>query len=205
MFWYEEEVRSLERKVQSTKSGTQQVVFYGSSSVRMWDTLEQDFPGVYPTNLGFGGSTLAACAWFFERIVVPAKPVALIFYAGDNDLGDSRHPEEVFLFFCTLLTKVRQHFPTIPFTFISIKPSPARWNIVDRIQFTNSLIAKELGKNPKNHYIDIFNPMLNTHGLPRRELFAADGLHLSPEGYRVWQKELSQQQEQIFNDFLKPA
>ncbi|MEO6149861.1 MAG: hypothetical protein ABIP28_06855 [Mucilaginibacter sp.] len=26
------------------------------------------------------------------------QPERLIFYAGDNDLGDGRHPEEVFIF-----------------------------------------------------------------------------------------------------------
>ncbi len=53
-----------------------------------------------PINLGFGGSTLAACAWFFDPIVAPVShPQTLILYAGDNDLGDGRHPEEVLFFF----------------------------------------------------------------------------------------------------------
>ena len=128
MFWYEDEVYSLEKKLKAASPATPQVVFYGSSSIRLWDTLPQDFPDVATLNLGFGGATLAACAWFFERLVVPAQPKALVFYAGDNDLGDERHPEEVYLFFCALLEKVRRQFPAIPFTFLSIKPSLARWS-----------------------------------------------------------------------------
>ena len=34
------------------------VLFIGSSSIRFWDTLAQDFPGVPVINRGFGGSEL---------------------------------------------------------------------------------------------------------------------------------------------------
>jgi len=62
--------------------------------------LYKDFEEYMPINLGFGGSTLAACAWFFDPIVAPViHPQTLILYAGDNDLGDGRHPEEVLFFF----------------------------------------------------------------------------------------------------------
>ena len=47
------------------------------------------------SNQAFGGSTLEACAWFFERLVVPCYPRALVCYAGDNDLGDGRTPDQV--------------------------------------------------------------------------------------------------------------
>jgi lysophospholipase L1-like esterase len=205
MFWYEEEVRSLEKKVKSELTIPPKAVFYGSSTIRLWDTLAQDFPDIPTLNLGFGGSTLAACAWYFERIVVPAQPNALIFYAGDNDLGNERHPEEVYLFFCTLLEKLRLHFPSIPFTFISIKPSPARWYMADRIRFTNDLIATELAQLPNNHYLDVYTHMLGADGLPRKELFAPDGLHLSPEGYQVWQEVLIQAHTRIFNHSINSS
>ncbi len=191
MFWYENEVRSLEKKVRKEVHTAGKVVFYGSSSIRLWDTLAHDFPGMPVLNLGFGGSTLAACAWFFERLVVPAQPGGLVFYAGDNDLGDERHPEEVYLFFCALLDDIRHHFPSLPFTFLSIKPSPARWHIADRIRFTNEIIARKLHQVPGCHYVDMFAPMLNAQGKPRRELFNEDGLHLSRAGYQLWQQVLT--------------
>ena len=102
MHWYDNEVQQLETKIRQQPPADNRVVFYGSSSIRLWKTLADDFPEQNTLNLGFGGSTLAACAWFFERLVLPAKPKAIVFYAGDNDLGDSRLPEEVFLFFRAL-------------------------------------------------------------------------------------------------------
>ncbi|GAB2555497.1 GDSL-type esterase/lipase family protein [Spirosoma aerophilum] len=197
MVWYEADIRALEDKLAATPSVTKRVVFYGSSSVRMWTTLAQDFPESNPLNLGFGGSTLAACAWFFERLIVPIAPQSILFYAGDNDLGDGRHPEEVYLFFCAFADKMSQLLPGVPLTFLSIKVSPARWNIAPQIQTANRLIREELAKRPGYGYVDMTTPLLGADGKPRREFFESDGLHLNPAGYRAWRQAL-QQQSSIF-------
>jgi len=83
-------------------------LFYGSSSIRLWESLYNDFATYKPVNLGFGGSTLAACVWFFDRLMMPLNPKRLVVYAGDNDLSDGRNPEEVFIFFEQLVVKARQ-------------------------------------------------------------------------------------------------
>ena len=35
-------------------------------------------------------------------------------------------------------------------------------------------------------YVDVATPMLGADGEPRPELFIADGLHMSAEGYALW-------------------
>lgn len=202
MVWYEAEVRQLEDKLRMLPSSTDKVVFYGSSSMRLWSTLAQDFPEVNMLNLGFGGSTLAACAWFFERLLVPVTPQAVILYAGDNDLGEGRHPEEVYLFFCALAGKMRQYLPDVPLTFLSIKVSPTRYGIADKIYLANELIKNEVRKNPDYQYVDMTTPLLHNDGQPRQELFETDGLHLNPTGYLTWKQTL--QHAQIFNNLLIP-
>lgn len=202
MVWYEAEVRQLEDKLITLPSTTDRVVFYGSSSMRLWTTLAQDFPEIKTLNLGFGGSTLAACAWFFERLLVPAAPQSVILYAGDNDLGDGRHPEEVYLFFCAFAEKMSKLLPGVPLTFLSIKLSPSRWNIADKIRLTNELIKNEIQKDTDFQYVDMTTPLLGNNGQPRQELFEKDGLHLNPEGYRAWRKTLLE--AQIFNNLLIP-
>ncbi|RAJ95536.1 lysophospholipase L1-like esterase [Larkinella arboricola] len=192
MTWYEEEVQQLEKKIQSTPDLAGRTVFYGSSTIRLWTTLERDFPDKNVLNIGFGGSTLAACDWFFERLVLPTQPRSLIFYAGDNDLGDGRLSEEVFLFFSELVRKMQQHLPDVPFTFVSIKPSPARWHIIDRIRLANDLIRQKIDELPTYHYVDVFTSMLDSKGHPRWDLFEKDGLHLSSKGYALWQQILLQ-------------
>jgi len=186
MFWYEDEIKGLEAAGRQTgyKAAT---IFYGSSTIRLWESLQIDFPDLQPVNLGFGGSTLAACVWFFYRVMQGYKPKRLVVYAGDNDLGDGRHPEEIFIFFQQLAAVVKQHFGDIPCYFISLKPSISRWNLADQFKFTNSLIEREIsGHLPAWQYIDVFAAMLNAEGQPGRDLFLDDGLHLSPRGYEVW-------------------
>lgn len=198
MIWYEDEVRLLENKLTALPPTDNRVVFYGSSSVRLWQTVAQDFPQRNILNLGFGGSTLAACGWFFERLVVPAQPASVMFYAGDNDLGDGRHPEEVLLFFVAVMHKMHQHLPGIPLTFLSVKVSPARWNLHNDIHRTNELIAAETANWPNCYFVDMTTPLLDTQsGTPKRSYFEADGLHLSPAGYAAWRDTLLPKQMQI--------
>ena len=197
MVWYEADVREVENRIAAVAEAKNRVVFYGSSSIRLWKTLAQDFPESKTLNLGFGGSTLAACAWFFERLIVPVAPQSLVFYAGDNDLGDGRHPQEVYLFFCAFAEKMSRLLPNVRWYFLSIKVSPARWGIARQIQETNKLIRDELVNLPNCQYIDMTTPLLAADGKPRREFFESDGLHLNPVGYQAWQQAL-QQQAQIF-------
>jgi lysophospholipase L1-like esterase len=189
MNWYEDEVGPLEKKLRNSPSDS--VIFYGSSTVRLWPDLAQDFPDVKPINAGFGGSTLAACAWFFERLIVPANPRTIVLYAGDNDLGDNRHPEEVYLSFCALAAKIQRDLPATDVTFVSIKPSPSRWHIVDQIRTANRYIADEIKRLPRFSFVDLTAVMLTPDGKPRRELYQPDGLHMNPDGYVLWRRELT--------------
>ena len=186
MYWYEDEVKHLENE-NLNRGFAPETIFYGSSSIRMWETLNIDFPGIKPVNLGFGGSTLAACVWFFERIMAPYQPQRLIIYAGDNDLGDGRHPEEVFIFFQQLAVKVSKRFGDIPCYYVSLKPSISRFNLIAQYKYTNTLISEEIGSYHNSwRFIDVFSRMIDVAGKPIKENYADDGLHLSAMGYQLW-------------------
>ncbi|PWJ60246.1 lysophospholipase L1-like esterase [Dyadobacter jejuensis] len=188
MVWYEEEVKRIEG-LQETFDYLPETVFYGSSSITLWSSLYTDMASLKPINLGFGGSTLAACSWYFQRVIEPVKSMQrLVLYAGDNDLGDGRNPEEVYLFYSQLIYHLREKFGDIPCYFISIKPSFQRWEIIGRIKTANRLIRQETTKDPHQHFIDIYPDMLNDQGVPSRKLFEPDGLHISAEGYVIWKK-----------------
>jgi lysophospholipase L1-like esterase len=180
--WYEEEVAALEATWRVHAPLRDGIVFYGSSSIRLWITLEEDFPGLGVVNAGFGGSTLAACAHFCPRLVLPHRPRGVIVYAGDNDLGDGRSPEDVLASWSGLM----EHLEGVRVAFLSVKPSPARWSLMEQIEQANALIRLEVERRPQGFYIDIVGAMLDEDGRPRKELYAEDGLHLSPAGYRLW-------------------
>ena len=189
MQWYEQEVQEAEQqRLKCTYDP--ETIFYGSSTIRLWKSLCNDFKEYKPVNLGFGGSTLAACVWFFERLVAPlTQAKKIIVYAGDNDLGDGRHPEEVYIFYCQFINTLRTYFKTIPLYFVSIKPSIDRADILDKIIYTNQLIAAEINKSSGSEtYINVFDKMITGNGEPMHHLFEADGLHLNKKGYALWKE-----------------
>lgn len=197
MFWYHPDLERLEHTVEEL-TYEPKLVFYGSSTFTLWDELETIFEDYSPINLGFGGSTLAACTWFFDRIFKNIKnPDAIIIYAGDNDLGEGRHPEEVILFFENLLKKIREKYGDIKFTFISIKPSIARKHIQSSIHYTNMCIKKLIDKDKNAFYVDIFNDFLDKNGNANHKYFEEDGLHFNDIGYKLLTKSL-QKNNQIF-------
>ncbi len=186
MYWYEEEVQQLERSHLGGRADPG-IIFYGSSSIRLWNNLKGDFAERKATNLGFGGSTLAACVWFFDRIMMNYHPQAIVVYAGDNDLGDGRNPEEIFIFFQQLIVHANLKFGKLPCYFISLKPSLSRWHIADQFRYTNNLIESEIIKiNDNWTFIDVFKKMLDRNGNPDPIYYDHDGLHLSDQGYRLW-------------------
>lgn len=202
MFWYHEDLERLEREIASLEQDPK-MIFYGSSSFTLWNDLTEIFKEYKPINLGFGGSTLAACTWFFDRVFENIKkPEAIVVYAGDNDLGDNRHPEEVVLFFENLLAKIREKYGNIPCTFISIKPSISRWYLSDSIRYTNSNIKELCLKDENFHFVNIYEDMLDANGYPDGKYFVEDGLHLSEKGYKLWAQKMKEKKE-IFPEKIK--
>jgi lysophospholipase L1-like esterase len=200
MHWYEPEVAALEQRHKQGEVPRAPAVFYGSSSIRAWDTLAHDVGDTRVVNVGFGGSTLQACAHYFERLVVPLRPSSLVVYAGDNDLGDGRRPVEVMQSFRTLLAKVLRDLGGVPFGFIAIKPSPARVSLLAQIREVNEAVRHEIASHPSVYFVDVFEPMLSAHGRPRAELFLEDGLHLSRAGYELWTAVLRPFHHRIFTE-----
>lgn len=134
--------------------------------------------------MGFGGSTLEACDYFFSRLITPLKPRSLLLYAGDNDLGDGQSAEQILGWFRSLTNKIESSLGPIPFGFVSLKPSPARYSLLARIRDLNQLIFAEIKLRPYAFYVDVFTAMLDENGKPRRLYFLEDGLHRNHQGYR---------------------
>lgn len=198
MEWYEAEVAELVRRHGKDPAARGRVIFYGSSSVRLWSTLEEDFPELAPLNLGFGGSTLAACVHFAARLLGDLQPARLVVYAGENDIGDGVAPSIVAGDMTRLLHTLTELWGGLPpSVFISLKPSPARWGLDESIRACNALLEAEVGRHPEARWVNLYPAMLDADGRPEVDLYAADGLHLSRAGYRLWTREIRQQAGEV--------
>jgi lysophospholipase L1-like esterase len=161
------------------------VVFVGSSSIRLWD-LKKSFPDVPALNRGFGGSQIPDSVTHAELLVIRHKPQIVIFYAGDNDIAAGRTPQQVFDDYRAFVSKVHAALPATRIAFIAIKPSIQRWALVDKVRAANALVREYAAADDRLGFVDVDGPMLGWDDKPRKELFVADGLHMTPKGYDVW-------------------
>lgn len=162
------------------------VLFVGSSSIAAWKNLSESFPSIKVINRGFGGSEIADSTYYLDRIVTPYQPRGIVLYAGDNDLFYGKTPQQVANDYQEFVTRCRAKLPQTWIAFVSIKPSGARWHLIERIRAANDLIRNYTSQVRGLIYLDIFTPMLGTDGMPRQELFVSDKLHMSAEGYLLW-------------------
>jgi len=182
---WEKTIAALEQQDKDKPPPKNGIVFVGSSSIRLWD-LKKSFPDLDVVNHGFGGSQIADSVHFASRLVTKHAPRMVVFYAGDNDIGFGKTPEQVAADFQAFVRAVRKDLPKSKVIFLSIKPSLLRWNLWDRMQKANALIEAECKKHDRLIYVNVAKPMLGDDGKPRKELFLADGLHLNAKGYAVW-------------------
>jgi lysophospholipase L1-like esterase len=162
------------------------VLFVGSSSIRMWTNLRSSFPRIKVINRGFGGSRLEDVNYYFDKIVTPYNPKTIVLYAGENDIADGIAPEKVVEYYRNFAAMVRQKLPKTDILFVSLKPSPSRWQIVDKLKQANALIKAEIEKDQRAKFVDVFTPMLDEKGKPKPEIFREDNLHMNEKGYAIW-------------------
>ena len=164
------------------------VLFIGSSSFTKWKDVNEYFPGYPIVNRAFGASTLLDLIRYSYDIIIPYQPKQILIYCGENDLAysDTVTENEVVKRFKTLYGIIRLNLPNTIIDYVSIKASPKRLNIKDKVIETNKEIAKFLKKEKNAGFIDVYYPMVDTSGNYRDELFVEDHLHMNAKGYAIW-------------------
>lgn len=190
---FEREIERLEANIFDPPPGP--IVFYGSSSFRLWKSLEQDFRSYEVLNCGFGGACIADCVTFAPRLILPLKPSAVVLYAGDNDLALGISAEQAFDSFCQLFHILRDGADSSqkPFiAFVSVKACPARMRFLASIQRYNALVREFISQQPGCDFIDLYSDLLGPDKKPLIKLFRNDQLHLSTDGYQILRRDIAQ-------------
>ncbi len=188
---FESEIRAFADEDRAFPPPKGALLCVGSSSIRMWhSTIREDLAPSTVIPRGFGGSTMLDLLYYASRIVVPYEPRAILVYEGDNDIAEGVSPETIRLLFDALVLKVRSALPETRIYLLSIKPSPARWHLWDRMKEANRLLRSACDADERLCFIDVAARMLDEKGNPRAELFLEDGLHLNGAGYALWRDEV---------------
>ena len=162
------------------------VLFVGSSSIRLWSTAV-DFPDLPVINRGFGGSQIPDVLHYLDDVALKYRPAVVVLYAGDNDINSGRTPEQVLDDYRTFVGRIRAARADTRVVYIPIKPSIARWKLWPTMARANELVREYSDTDAALFYADVATPMLPADGsAPPADLFVADGLHLSADGYAIW-------------------
>ena len=124
---WEKEIAAFEAQDRKRFPKPGGIVFVGSSTIRIWKSLERDFPGFGTLNRGFGGSQLPDSTHFAPRILLRYQPRQIVLFAGTNDINAKRTPRQVAEGFSDFVLTVRQLLPRTRLSFIELTSSPSRW------------------------------------------------------------------------------
>ncbi len=182
---WEKEVAAYEAADRQSPPPKRGILFIGSSTIRLWKTLAEDFPNHKVINRGFGGTEIVDSTHFADRLIFPHEPKQIVLRAGGNDIHNGRTPREVAHDFAEFVRVVHAKLPNTEILYIALSPAPARWGEIDKARELNRLIRTMALDMPRVGFIDDFDIVFDSKGNARLELFVKDRLHFSPEGYKL--------------------
>lgn len=184
--------RDIEALAAQPATDAHPIVFVGSSSIRLWDTLARDFAPLPVRNCGFGGSRIFDTTWWLDRLVTPFDPSVVVVFAGTNDIaGDApRSGAWVAERFDELVLRLRALGCDAPVCYLAITPTPSRQQHQAIVQDANARIAARCAEDPSLEFVDTASGLLDADGNPDPRWFRADRLHLDADGYAHWAKVL---------------
>lgn len=165
------------------------ILLIGSSSFTFWQDVQDYFPDKDIINRGFGGSTLVDLIYAYKTTVPIYMPKQIVVYCGENDLAfdDSLSSCELLARFKVLYNMIRFDFgDQVVVSYVSMKPSPARKQLMKRFEEGNKLIKDFIGEQEMVNYIDLYPHLLKENGEPDEGLYLDDLLHNNEKGYQVW-------------------
>lgn len=162
------------------------IVFTGSSSIRLWPDLNQDFPGLPVVNRGFGGSVANDLIVYFETVITRHEPKLVVVYTGGNDLHEKLSVDEALGDYTLFLKMVHDRFPQTRVILTSVKIAPSRALEIPSVHALNVRLQAWCTGKDWLRYIDCTSYLADPQGQPMISFYREDQLHLSAAGYAQW-------------------
>ncbi len=183
---FEREIRVFRKRDMLNMPEEGGVLFIGSSSIRMWNTVYMDFPELEVIHRGFGGSVSEDALKYMEYIVLPYNPSVIVYYEGDNDIPYGLSYEEIISNMKNFIDLARKNNPGIKIYMISPKPSLARMHLWTKYKELHSRMKSLVAEYSYVFFVDVSSPMFSSDGSLREEIFVEDGVHMNEAGYIIW-------------------
>ncbi|MEX2512807.1 MAG: GDSL-type esterase/lipase family protein [Cyclobacteriaceae bacterium] len=164
------------------------VLFTGSSTIRMWKCLQEDFPQHKIVNAGFGGSQASDLLHYTDELILDYSPTKVFIYEGDNDLSAGKSIQKIIETLKLIVTQIHLEHPNTEIILISAKPSVARWELADKYRALNQEMKSYSLLTEKVRYANLWTVMLDDNRAPMKDIFLEDNLHMNQKGYTIWAK-----------------
>ncbi len=198
----------IERFVQADRASPPPpggLLLAGDSDIRLWDRRSADslLPGGAVVNRGFGGARTWETVLYFPQTVLPARPRAIVYCAGDNDMSALKAdaPANIVAMFRLFLQLVGRHLPDCRRVFfLAVHLTPRTMHKAAWIDQANRQLRRLCDGSPVAEFVD-YLPLLDDPAAPgrlRAECFADDQLHFSAQFYRELSDLLRPRVAQVF-------
>lgn len=187
---WEADIEKFEQNDISKSYPSDAIMFTGSSSIRLWSTINKDMLPYNVIQRGYGGAKLSDFVVYADRLIYPHPCQAIVIFIANDIAGNDndKSPLEVSRLFRKTLYIIRRKYVDTPVFWISITPTPARWHVWPEIKEADEMIRKICENHRNTYYINTEKAFLSPSGLPKNELFGADRLHLNDDGYVLWSR-----------------
>lgn len=175
---------------------TGKVMLYGSSFFAHWgyerakEQLANATGGKLEIlNHGFGGATLDELLYFYPKLVTPYAPAAIVIRSGYNDIAKGLSVEEAVFLLQRLVGWLRSDYPEAPVFLLGVFDA----RIMDETTHEvfsryNEAMAQFAAETENVSILDINDffyecPQDRGNLCKIRDVFVADGLHLTDSAY----------------------
>ncbi len=182
------EIEGLKARDTEEEHPDEAVLFIGSSSIRLWGSIEADMAPYHPIQRGYGGARFSDLAVFAEDLIAAHRFRGVVVFVANDVTGRDDDPEagQVAQWFRMVAEVALRHQPEAMVFCVEVTPTPSRWHAWHAIREVNTALRAVCEGDPRLHYVATASRFLDGQGEPRAEYFVSDRLHLNESGYAVW-------------------
>ncbi|WP_017298621.1 GDSL-type esterase/lipase family protein [Nodosilinea nodulosa] len=179
---------AAEAATMARRQGQANLAVMVGDSLALWLPVDELPPDQLWLNQSISGETTAH---MLRRLhyFAGTRPQTIHIMAGINDLKNGVPEAEVVDNLYRMMVRLKQQHPQAQLVVYSILPTRINALSSDRIQRVNQRLAA-LTSHQGATFVDLNPSFSDSQGLLRLDL-TTDGLHLSPEGYTLWETALA--------------
>lgn len=192
---YAADVEELAAKAAADPRKDIDVLFFGSSSIRLWNGLEEMMTPLSVVNRGYGGATVRDILVNYDKLMAHYNPKAFVVFC-DNDICGNEVDltvSGVLDHYRLLFNRLDQDYPGVPVFFLSWKYSGLRAFMRDTQKLVNDVMADYASSSEQVTFVDVNTTLLQPDGDINQSLFESDNLHINRDGYLLWTSVLKPQ------------